>query len=163
MCKVGSRQMALASVSLFANAMTTACDDEAKVAVCDLRGEWEFQAGLNDGGVDSPAFDGLRLQFRIRGDFESESAEIVNLENCGCGKPILTIDRDACTFQLTFWDGSEIESECNSVSNRFEIIGGSLEDPDSGAVSAWLHTESNVGCDLPDHPDRVTYMTGGRL
>ena len=161
MRSVGGRHVALASVSLLATATTAACDDEAKVAVCDVRGDWVFRATLNDGGTERPDARGVTLELRIDGEFGSESVLVTNgLGYCGCNAPNLIVDRDRCTYQLTFWDGGELDGECDPVSSRFELTESPSNAPDSS--SGWLYEESNVGCDPPDHPDRVTYMTGGR-
>jgi hypothetical protein len=151
----------LAAIGLLSATALSACDDEANVAVCDVRGDWVFRATLNDGGTERPDARGVTLELRIDGELGSESVLVTNgLGYCGCNAPTLLVGRDRCTYQLTFWDGGELDGECSPVSSRFELTESTSNAPDSS--SGWLYEEYNVGCDPPDHPSRVTYMTGGR-
>jgi hypothetical protein len=151
----------LAAIALLSASALSACDDEAKVAVCDVRGEWVFRATLNDGGTEGPEARGVTLELRIDGELGSESVLVTNsVGNCGCNAPTLVVDRDRCTFQLTFWNGGEIDGECSAVSSRFELSGSASDSP--GSSSGSLYEEFDLNCDPPDHPDQVTYMTGGR-
>ena len=161
MCKAGLRRVVLTTVAILATATSAGCDDKTEVAVCDVRGDWVFRETLSDGGTERPEERGNTLELRIDGEVGSESVLVTSGPgDCACDAPTLIVDRERCTFQFTFWEGNEIDGECDPASTRFELSGSAPDSPDS--YSGWLYEESNVGCGPPDHPDQVTYMTGGR-